>query len=175
MNEQKISILQQLVVLYQKLISLYKYKEMNKIETIVKAMAEMEGYGIPGARPTRNNNPLNLTYTPYTAGLGAVGKDGRFCIFATPQLGFKAGHTFLRDAFLRLLIPYHIFSSTIPYHKKLLPNGHNGDELPDLTFYDFISIFAPREDNNSPEEYADYVIKKVAGGLTRNTLVKTLL
>ncbi len=38
-------------------------------------------------RGVRNNNPLNLSYAP---GQGAVGSDGRFGVYDTPEAGFAA-------------------------------------------------------------------------------------
>lgn len=41
-------------------------------------------------RNLRNNNPGNIEYGPYAKSKGAIGSDGRFAIFPTPQAGEKA-------------------------------------------------------------------------------------
>ena len=127
---------------------------MQKLSAWAKAIERQEGYS-QGTRSFRNKNPGNLRWTSYTKSLGAFGKDkDNFCIFRTYNDGFAALCQFLRDASWRQLRPYHIFNSSIPYHKTLLPEGKNGDELPELTLLDFCSIYAPAEDSNKPFEYA---------------------
>jgi hypothetical protein len=43
-----------------------------------------------GDRASRNNNPGNIEYGPFTKGLGAVGTDGRFAVFSDKQAGVQA-------------------------------------------------------------------------------------
>lgn len=43
-------------------------------------------------RGFRNNNPLNLRYSPYSRWKGLAGNDEGFCIFKTPALGFRAAY-----------------------------------------------------------------------------------
>lgn len=57
------------------------------VKKIADAIAAAEGYGVVGARPTRNNNPGDLTYA---FGYPTTGKDGMFPIFATPADGYNA-------------------------------------------------------------------------------------
>jgi len=43
-----------------------------------------------GPRPIRNNNPGNLEYGDFAVKQGAVGTDGRYAVFPTPQDGWNA-------------------------------------------------------------------------------------
>jgi len=54
---------------------------------LAKAMAEFEGYFIPGSRAQRNRNPLNLKWSKFTD----LRDDKGFCIFNTFYDGWKAG------------------------------------------------------------------------------------
>lgn len=84
---------------------------MPRISTWALAIQHQEG-GKPTDLNTRNRNPGNLKYSPYTASLGGKpgpqGSDGgRFCIFDTYQVGFKALCQFLTDAANDELKSYH--------------------------------------------------------------------
>lgn len=83
----------------------------SKIQAWALAIQHEEG-GKPNDPNTRNRNPGNLKYTPYTASLGGkkgpAGSDGgSFCVFDTYDQGFKALCQFLTDAANNQLIPYH--------------------------------------------------------------------
>src|ERR1700677_3132019 len=67
--------------------------------TFIEAVAQEEAFGIPGARPTRNNNPGDLEFSPggIAARHGAIGGDPRFAIFPTVDLGWE----WLRPLFVR--------------------------------------------------------------------------
>lgn len=135
-------------------ILLEKYNGMSLLEKLANGIKEHEGW-FEGSRSYRNNNPGNIRYTKYTASLGAIGKDDKnFCIFPDYFTGFNALIQFLKDAFGRKLLPYYKFNKGISYHRVLLPNGSDGDLLPNLTLYDFTSIYAPRDDNNDSYGYA---------------------
>jgi hypothetical protein len=57
------------------------YSEMQKrVKRLADAIEHAEGYGVPGARPTRNQNPGDLTSDLIGK---AVGWDGSFPIYAT--------------------------------------------------------------------------------------------
>lgn len=43
-----------------------------------------------GTRASRNNNPGNIEYGNYARTKGAIGTDGRFAVFSTPQQGIQA-------------------------------------------------------------------------------------
>lgn len=55
--------------------------------TIAEAIAHMEGYGVAGDRPTRNNNPGDIEWGTFAKQHGATGGDPRFAIFPTPEAG----------------------------------------------------------------------------------------
>lgn len=67
--------------------------------TLLGAMARMEGFGVPGTRPTRNNNPGDLEYGKFARAHGAMGGDPRFAIFPTPQAGWLAMRALLASAY----------------------------------------------------------------------------
>lgn len=57
----------------------------------LEAIAREEGFGIPGNRPTRNNNPGDLEFRGWEVIYGgAKGTDPRFTHFATILGGYKA-------------------------------------------------------------------------------------
>ena len=62
-------------------------KEEKKIPVmeLAKAMAKMEGFGIPGALPTRNHNPGDLRRSKYQLFV----KDG-FAYFSEDEMGWQA-------------------------------------------------------------------------------------
>ena len=62
-------------------------KEEKKIPVLelAKAMAKMEGFGIPGALPTRNHNPGDLRRSKFQS----FTKDG-FAYFPDDKTGWKA-------------------------------------------------------------------------------------
>jgi hypothetical protein len=63
--------------------------------TLLEAMARMEGFFLPGSRPNRNNNPLDLEYGEFAKAHGASGTDGRFAIFPDVSTGYAAGKALL--------------------------------------------------------------------------------
>jgi hypothetical protein len=56
---------------------------------VAESIAHMEGYGVPGARPTRNNNPGDIEFGPFAQRHGATGGDPRFAIFPSPDAGMN--------------------------------------------------------------------------------------
>jgi hypothetical protein len=54
------------------------------------AMAQYEGFGVPGSVASRNNNPGNIIAGAYATSHGAVGSDGSFATFPDPATGFGA-------------------------------------------------------------------------------------
>jgi hypothetical protein len=63
--------------------------------SVLQAMARQEGFGVPAARPTVNNNPLDLEFGPEASEFGATGTDGRFAIFPDVATGWNAGRRWL--------------------------------------------------------------------------------
>ena len=49
------------------------------------------------ARGWRNNNPLNIEYSPRNRWRGQVGSDGRFAIFSSREYGYRAAIVILRN------------------------------------------------------------------------------
>lgn len=49
------------------------------------------------ARGWRNNNPLNIEYSPRNRWRGQVGSDGRFAIFTSREYGYRAALVILRN------------------------------------------------------------------------------
>jgi hypothetical protein len=71
---------------------------------LLEAMGRMEGFGKPGTRPTRNNNPGDIEYGRFAIAHGATGTDGRFAIFATPQAGYACMAALLGSAYAGMTI-----------------------------------------------------------------------
>jgi len=63
--------------------------------TFLEAVGRMEGFGVPGDRPTRDNDPGDIEYGPFTKAHGAISSDGRFAIFPDAATGFAALHALL--------------------------------------------------------------------------------
>lgn len=49
-----------------------------------------------GNRNWRNNNPGNIEYGQFAISMGAIGTDGRFAIFPTMDMGYKAADTLMK-------------------------------------------------------------------------------
>lgn len=56
----------------------------SKVVSIARAIAAQEGFGTPGARPTRNHNPGDLRYWP----AGFPRDSGGFTVFPDDQSGW---------------------------------------------------------------------------------------
>ena len=80
--------------------------------TIIQAIAAFEGFGKQGTRATRNSNPGNINFTPWTKEYGAVletvpagiKEEPRFACFPTADQGWAA---------LRYLLTSHYLGMTI--------------------------------------------------------------
>lgn len=81
------------------------------------------------SRGDRNNNPLNIRYSPANDWKGQVGSDGAFCQFRTRDYGYRAG-----------------FKNLFSYIKS----GNN-------TIRKIITRWAPPEDNNNTAGYIENV------------------
>jgi hypothetical protein len=96
---------------------------MEESLTISAAIARVEGWGIAGDIPTRDNNPGDIIAGKFTEREGATGTDAknqRFATFATPDDGFKA----LRDLL-------------------------NGAPYIGATIHDALNIYAPPVENDT--------------------------
>jgi hypothetical protein len=64
----------------------------------------MEGFGVPGVIPTRDNNPGDICVGTFAKSHGATGAAGRFATFASAADGFAA---------LRALLLAHYVGMTV--------------------------------------------------------------
>lgn len=91
--------------------------------TLEQAIALKEGwYAHELTRNQRNNNPGNLEYNHFTISQGAMGSDGRFAIFASPEDGFNA----LRNL---LLSPSYESLTIEQAIRRFAPSNENDTEL----------------------------------------------
>jgi hypothetical protein len=58
--------------------------------TLIQAIARMEGWGVAGAIPTRDDNPGDICAGQFAEAHGAEDVPGRFAVFETAQDGFAA-------------------------------------------------------------------------------------
>jgi len=80
--------------------------------TLLEAISREEGFGIPGKRATRNNNPCDLEFKPWETAFDAVletipagyEEEPRFACFPTPEAGFAAARALLTKDYLGLTI-----------------------------------------------------------------------
>jgi hypothetical protein len=95
------------------------------LQTLIEAIAKQEGYGVEGARPTRNNNPGDLKppmgLSTYWDGQTGTDPEG-FAVFATSEWGWQA---------LRTDLSTHAFKN------------------PEQSLAGFIAVFAPSSENNT--------------------------
>lgn len=89
-----------------------------------------------GVRSVRNNNPGNIEFGDFARAQGAVGTDGRFAVFATPEAGRAAQEALL-------------FSS----------DGYSG-----LTIGQALNRYAPPSDGNDTSSYTTTVTQAVGAG-----------
>ena len=77
------------------------------------------------ARGWRNNNPLNIEYSPRNRWRGQVGSDGRFAIFTSREYGYRAALVILRNYQRR----YHLLTLT-EIIGRWCPPGEVGNNTP---------------------------------------------
>lgn len=85
--------------------------------SLCEAIARMEGWGVPNSRSRRNFNPGNICYGNFAKRHGATGSDGRFAIFPSAEVGFKALGELLGAAYSGLTLEEAI--------KKYAPPNEN--------------------------------------------------
>lgn len=114
-----------------------------KLERLMLAMAEHEGWLVPGqaqhpggSRSYRNHNPGNLRVSPFASAI----VDG-FAVFKNDHMGWMA---FQWDL--------------IQKAKGMSATGLNGES----TLRELIYKWAPPEDGNSTEEYLVQVLRKTS-------------
>lgn len=100
------------------------------ISDMATAIAQMEGYGTPGVWATINNNPGNLR-----SGVGQIGTNGGFAVFATPEDGYAALDNQIQLNISKGLTMDQFFGG--------LPGVYPG--------------YAPAADSNNPNQYSAFV------------------
>jgi len=112
------------------------------MQTISQAIAHVEGWGITGDIPTRDDNPGDIIASKFATQEGATGVDPRapkFAVFPTPEAGLKA----LSD----------------------LLNEHYAG----MTLQAALNKYAPPSDGNNDSAYLADVIELT--GLTADTIL----
>lgn len=110
--------------------------------------SQKNSHGLPD-RNWRNNNPGNCRYSPvgYLPIYGKVGKDkDGFAIFKDYDTGFL---------YLENLIK-----------SKIAKN-------PNQTLFQFMCVYAPKEDGNDPAKYAQYLANRL--GITEDYKMKVFI
>lgn len=117
--------------------------------TICEAIAKQEGFGVPGGRATRNNNPGDIEYGNFARVHGAdrietlpLPRRPRFAHFPSVDIGFAA-------------------------MRALLLDYYTGKSIAEMIY-----IYAPPSENNT-EKYINDVMEWT--GLGRNTLIDKFL
>lgn len=134
---------------------------------LLQSMSKQEGYGIAGARPTRNNNPLDLMYGDEAIRFGATGADGRYAKFDTSTWGWYAAGRWLH-------IPAHFTAVDPGDGRPLGPSGYLIGGYLGATLKQVIFRFCPKGDGaNDPQAYLDTVIKNTTTPrtLTEDTIL----
>lgn len=148
---EQLSLMQALLMWYQKLLVLVKLKEETmKTEKIIKfaeAIKIYEGW-FSGSRSFRNNNPGNLRFVGQT---GATADRDNFAVFKTYEEGFGALLRMIQNA----------------------ATGKSKVYFPTMTIVQFFQKYAPSSDNNYPEKYAQFVADRV--GLLTSSQIKELV
>lgn len=112
-------------------------EEEATLQEFCAAIKQFEGW-YPGSRSYRNNNPGNLRKWH-----SMVGQDGGFAVFATYEEGWKALVELVERA----------------------KTGKSSYYRPEMSFFEFFSVYAPSDDGNHPKTYATYVAQKCKVGI----------
>lgn len=107
---------------------------MTRLESLCDAIKEYEGWHFM-SRSWRNNNPGNLNWSKFQSG-----HDGKFAKFDS----FAAGW---------LALWFDLFCKCTGKTRTGLG--------PESTLIDLFEVWAPREDNNDPFAYANWVAEKL--------------
>jgi len=127
---------------------------MSLIDTLAQAIAQMEGFNTPGSVAQRNNNPGNLTASPY-----ATGNVNGYSVFPDAQTGWQALDYQLQLYADRGLTLEDLFTGTQPGANAAYPNGFPG--------------YAPAgQTGNDPTSYLSYVVSQL--GVGPSTSLSTL-
>jgi len=128
---------------------------MTFLRDLALAHRTHEGW-FPGSLSQRNNNPGNLRLTSYQRkAYGAVPGAGGFARFPSYEIGFQA----LMDD-LRM---------------KIMGQSAHIDYSGNPTFLDYIKVYAPAEDRNDPNSYAQALVRDLSQyGITLSTRLSEL-
>jgi hypothetical protein len=69
----------------------------SDMQSLMDAIAQMEGFNVSGSIAQRNNNPGNLRYAPTEVGSESTAS-GTFATFATPEDGWAALQSYIENA-----------------------------------------------------------------------------
>lgn len=110
-------------------------------------MSIMEGFTKSGSLSQRNNNPLNLKFAnqPYAV------KKGVFAYFDTLEHGWQACY---RQIKIVVKGTSHAYNYEAEKQFSLANCG-------EMTLLQFISVFAPKKDNNDPAKYTNFICGKL--------------
>ena len=107
---------------------------MNRLSEFASAIKAHEGWFV-GSRSYRNNNPGNLRWSKYQAGI----RDG-YAYFLTYQQGWDA----------------------LIFDIRAKCTGNTKTELgPDSTILEFCEVWAPSFDGNRPRQYAEFIASRL--------------
>ena len=107
--------------------------------TFRQSIGKSEGFGLPNARPTKNNNPGDLTFCQETIHFGATHGDPRFAVFPDEATGWEALRRWL----------------SVP--AKFDANGDLVGGYCGATIEQAINRFAPPSDGNNTDAYVSSV------------------
>jgi len=136
------------------------------------AVAREEGFGIPGGRATRNNNPGDINYGSFSIAHGADRIENpplnraqpRFAHFPTAEVGFAAMKALFQVPGKFVYIPA---TETEPASRHLVA-GYAG-----ATVREALYRYAPPADSNDTSSYEANVCKWV--GCKPTDIIDTLL
>jgi len=116
---------------------------------LAQLIAKQEGFGVPGAVPTRSHNPGDLRHSPHSEHLS--GKPDGIGIIDTDDHGWD-------DLERQLWLNSKRMVEVDPKTKQKCPARW-------MTLEDCIYLWAPPEDNNNTSAYLDGVLKGFKGDL----------
>jgi hypothetical protein len=133
---------------------------------LLEAMARMEGFGKPGTRPTRNNNPLDIEWGQFAKAHGATGPEqlplgspSRFAVFPNVAAGWDCAAALVTTVNTK----YHGLTITTLIRGQrddagnLLPGGYSGWAPPiennDTAYIDDVLLWTGLQANDPVAEH----------------------
>lgn len=138
-----------LIGLLKQLVGILSTKRTKQqvIDIMAEAHARFEGFYIPGTIPEKLNNPGCLVYVGQA---GAVKHTSGFCQFTTKQQGWDA---------LKRQLELNVSGVSTLYNLE-------------MTFYDYINVYASTSPEHERKNYAEYMASRL--GVTPTTKLKEL-